>query len=169
MKNKLKKLWYELVAIVMLIDEQDSSATIFYKLVDWYQKNKKFFSKNLIDQNQIERLINVDIRKYPFEQSECTPYSIKNIRHINPSSEDSILSIFVSILSEIVVLRTDHECRICESLGMFALYDMEENKVVLECSVCFCIQTLEGNSHESLTPDSWCLAQNKDLKIAKLI
>lgn len=52
---------------------------------------------------------------------------------------------------------------------MYALFDVEADKVVLECSTCYCLQTLEGSPHESLTPTTWRLAQNEDLKIARLI
>jgi hypothetical protein len=169
MNKTLKKVWNELLDIVSKINEQDTSVTIFYKLKDWYQKNEKFFSPNLIEKYQLERLINVDIKNYPLDKSECTPQSIKNLRHINPSKEDSMLSIFGSLLWELIVLRTDDECQECHSLGMFALFDMEAKKVVLECSVCGWIQTLEGNPHESITPTTWRLAQNEDLKIARLI
>lgn len=169
MNKTLKKLWSELLLIILKIDEQDTSVTIFHKLTDWYQKNKKVFSPNLIEKYQLERLINIDTRNYPLDKSECTPRSIKNIRHINPSNEDSMLSIFRSKLWELIVLRTDDECQTCHSLGMSALFDMEAEKVILECSVCGYIQTLEGNPHEFLTPTTWRLAQNEDLKIARLI
>jgi hypothetical protein len=169
MNKILKKLWSDLLFIILQINEHDTSETIFHKLADWYQKNKKFFSPNLIDKYQLERLINVDTKNYPLERSECTPQSIKNLRHINPSSEDSMLSLFSDKLWELVILRTDDECQICHSSGMFALFDIEAKTIVLECSVCYCIQTLDGNLYKSLTPITWRLAQNQDSKIAGLI
>jgi hypothetical protein len=169
MNKTSKKLWSELLDVVLKIDEKDTSIVIFYQLKDWYQENKKFFSPNLTEKYQLERLINVDVKNYPLDKSECTPQSIKNIRHINPSKEDSMLSIFRSLLWELIVLRTDDECQNCHSLGMSALFDTEAERVVLECSVCGWIQTLEGNPHESITPTTWRLAQNEDLKIAGLI
>ena len=48
MNKTSKKLWSELLDVVFKIDEQGTSVIIFYKLRDWYQENKKFFSPNLI-------------------------------------------------------------------------------------------------------------------------
>lgn len=169
MNPRMKKKWTELMNIISEIKESDTSVTIFYKIRDWYQKNKKIFSPNLIEEYQLERLINVDIKNYPLNKSECTPQSIKNLLLINPSRESTILSLFRSKLWELIVLRTDDECQICHSLGMSALFDTKAEKVVLECTVCGNIQTLEGNSHESITPTTWRLATNKDLKLAGLI
>ena len=124
--------------------------------------------------NQIDRLVNIDnLELYPIEYSDCTPESIKNLLYIDsyigPSSENSVLSLAESKLWEIVVLTTDDECRVCTSLGMFAIFDLKAEKVVLECSVCGAIQTIEGEAHDFQFPMTWRLAQNKDLKAAGLI
>ena len=52
---------------------------------------------------------------------------------------------------------------------MSALFDTKIEKIVLECTVCGEIQILEGNLHNSITPTTWRLARNEDLKIAGLI
>ena len=169
MNARMRKKWSELMHIISVIKEEDTSIKIFYKLKKWYQKNKSFFSPEIIEKNQIETLINIDPSNYPLEKSECTPQSVKNILDVNPSTEEMMLSIFESKLWELVVLRTDDECQRCNSLGMSALFDIEIEKVVLECTVCGWIQTLEGIPHESITPATWRLATNKDLKLAGLI
>lgn len=128
----------------------------------------------MIAKNQIDRLVNIDnLELYPIEYSECTPESIKNLlyidSYISPSSEDSVLSLVESKLWEIVVLITDDQCRICDSSGMSAIFDSKAEKVVLECSVCGDIQTIEGEAYDVQFPMTWRLAQNKDLKVAGLI
>lgn len=170
MNKTLKKSWQKLLNIIVEINEYDTSKTIFEKIVKWYKENEKKFSPDLIEKNQLRKLINIsNTQKYPFEQSDCTPQSIKNLLYINPSDEDSILSLIANKLWELVVFRTDNECKVCNSFGMFALFDSKAEKVVLECSVCGSIQTIEGEVYKSLTPTTWRLAQNEDLKSAGLI
>ncbi|VEP15831.1 conserved hypothetical protein [Hyella patelloides LEGE 07179] len=169
--NKTEKtIWKELSNIIVKINEHDNSKTIFEKIKKWYENNQNKFSPNLIEKKQLEKLINIkEIEEYPIKQSDCTPKSVKNILYINPSNEASILSLVISKLWEIVVLRTDDECQICNSLGMFALFDLKAEKIILECSVCSSIQTIEGEIYNCLTPETWRLAENEDLKLAGLI
>ena len=169
MNPRMRKKWNELMNIISEIQEEDTSEIIFYKLKDWYHKNKKIFTSSLVERYRLEQLINVDINNYPVEESECTLQIIKNLLHINPSKEESMLSPFESKLWELIVLRTDDRCHRCNSLGMSPIFDTEAEKVVLECTVCGSTQTLEGKPHESLTPTTWRLATNKDLKLAGLI
>ncbi len=170
MNPRVKRAWKELMSIISEISENDTSKTMFEKIKQWYQKNQKFFSPSLIAKNQLDRFVNIDnIELYPIEYSDCTPESIKNLLYIAPSSEDSVLSLVDSKLWEIVVLITDDECQVCDSLGMFAIFDSKAEKVVLECSVCGAIQTIEGEAHDFQTLMTWRLAQNKDLKVAGLI
>lgn len=170
MNPRVKRAWKELMSIISEISENDTSKTIFEKIKQWYQKNQKFFSPTLIAKNQIDRLVNIDnLELYPIEYSDCTPESIKNLLNIDSERENLVLSLVDSKLWEIVVLTTDDECRVCTSLGMFAIFDSEAEKVVLECSVCGAIQTIEGEAHDFQFPMTWRLAQNKDLKAAGLI
>ena len=170
MHPRVKRAWKELMIIISEISEDDTSKTMFEKIKQWYQQNQKFFLLSLIVKNQIDRLVNIDnLELYPIEYSECTPESIKSLLYTDPKSEDSVLSLVESQLWEIVVLITDDQCQVCDSLGMFAIYDLKAEKVVLECSVCGAIQTIEGEAHDFQFPMTWRLAQNKDLKAAGLI
>lgn len=170
MKPRVERAWQELMSIISEISENDTSKTIFEKIKQWYQKNQKFFPPSLTAKNQIDRLVNIDkLELYPIEYSECTPESIKSLLYTHPKSEDLVLSLAESKLWEIIVLMTDDQCQVCNSLGMFAIYDLKAEKVVLECSVCGAIQTIEGEAHDFQFPMTWRLAQNKDLKAAGLI
>ena len=81
-----------------------------------------------------------------------------------------MLGIVYETLWEILVLVTDHECQRCNSLdGMFALFDSQRNEVILECRICYDVQTLNGKAITSISPDKIRLAKNDELKRAGLI
>ena len=151
------------------IDDRDTPVIIYQYIRDWYQKNKKVFSPHLIEEYGLEKLINIDIKTYPLEYSQCTPQDLR--RFLSPDlvpSRESIMVMFLQeILWGIVVLTVDFQCQNCGKLEMSALFDTEAKTIFLECTQCGWIQTTDGQPYNSLK--TFRLAQNDDLKMAGLI
>jgi len=167
MNKNLRKAWEEFRHMISELDERDTPIIIFQRIRDWYQKNKKKLSPYLIEEYGLEKLVNIDIKAYPIEHSECTPESIRGLLHLELSSEDSLAMLLRDQFWELVVLTVAVECQICKNLGMSALFDESAKKVVLECTQCGWTQTSDGYPYEPLVRLQ--LAQNDDLKIAELI
>ncbi|CBN59063.1 MULTISPECIES: hypothetical protein [Kamptonema] len=167
MSKNCRKAWHEFCKTISQIDEQDTALLIFQYLRTWYQENKMLLSPHLIDEYGLEELINIDPNSYPIERSECTPEIIKRFLDFAPSSEQSMVAILRDQLWEIVVLSVDVECQRCGKLELSALFDTEAQKVVLECTQCGLIYTIDGHRYQSI--ETVRLAQNDDLKNAGLL
>jgi hypothetical protein len=162
-----KKAWYEFRYTISQISDQDNSTIIFQHIRSWYQNNKKFLSSCLIKEYQIDNLINIDIKSYPIDKSECTAQDIKRFLNLEPSSEDTMIMFLRDQLWELVLLSVEVQCRRCGKLEMSVLFDTEQEKVILECTQCGLIHTVDGYPDESVK--NVRLAQNDDLISAGLI
>jgi len=171
MSKNGRKAWHEFCQTISLIDEQDTMSVIFQYLRIWYQKNKILLSPHLIDEYGLEELINIDPKSYPLNKSQSTPQSIRRFLNLEPSSEDSMVMFVRDQLWELVVLSVDVECQRCGKLELSALFDTEEEKVVLECTQCGLIHTIDGHidGHPDRSLKTVRLAQNDDLKNAGLL
>lgn len=170
MMNKLlRKTWHEFQCMISEIDDKATPSQIFESFRNWYKTKQNKFSPSLLKIYGIEELINIDMKKYPLEHSQCTPQSLRRFLHLEPSNEDSFVMFLRDQLWELVVLTIDAECHRCGTLEMSALFDIEAEKVVLECLQCGELKTLEGSSYKASNPKTFRLAQNKDLEIAGLI
>lgn len=167
MHKTRKKAWSDFQHMIYEIDDRDNSIIIFERIRSWYQKNKMFLPPHLIDEYGLEKLINIDVKLYPLDKSECTPQDIKRFLNIEPSSENSMVAILRDQLWELVVLSVEVECQRCGKLELSALFDMEAEKVILECTQCGLIHTIDGHPDESVKDVR--LAQNDDLKKARLL
>lgn len=167
MNKNCRTAWRKFCQTISHIDEQDTAPVIFHYLRTWYQENKMLLPAYLIEEYRLEKLITIDPNSYPIERSECTPRSIKRFLDFTPSSEQTMVAILRDQLWELVVLSVDVECRRCGKLELSALFDAEAKKVVLECTQCGLIHTIDGHSDESVKTVR--LAQNDDLKNAGLL
>jgi hypothetical protein len=167
MNKALKKAWRDFQHTIAGISCQSTPTEIFHHIKVWYKKNDKFLSPDLIETYRLEELVDIDTDIYPLNKSECTSRSIKNFFRIEPSSEDSMIMILRDQLWELVVLAVDNQCSRCGKLDMSALFDLETEEIVLECTQCGLLQTLNGQIIESKR--SVRLAKNIELKNAGLI
>jgi hypothetical protein len=148
MNEALKKTWDRFQHTISEIDDKDSSDTIFQKIKKWYRENKVFLSPHLIEEYGLEDLVNINMNAYPLELSEATPKSIRHFLSIEPSSEQSMMMFLRDQLWELVVLSVDVQCHRCRKLEMSALFDIEAKQVVLECTQCGLIHTIDGYPNE---------------------
>lgn len=167
MNTTWKKAWYEFRHMISEIDDRDNPITIFQHIRGWYQNNKIFLSPYLFQGYGLEELINIDIKAYPLDKSECTPQSIKRFLSLEPSSEETMIMFLRDELWEFVVLAVNVQCQRCGKLEMSALFDAEAKKVVLECTQCGLLQTTDGEPAKSVKTLKF--AQNDDLKNAGLL
>ncbi len=167
MDKNCRKAWHEFCQTISQIDEQDTAPVIFQYLRTWYQENKKLFSRYLSDEYKVEELINIDPNSYPLERSECTPQIIRRFLEFVPSSGQSMVAVLRDQLWELVVLSVDVECQRCGRLELSALFDTEAKKVVLECTQCGLMHTIDGHPDGSIKTVR--LAQNDELKNAGLL
>lgn len=169
MSKLWKKAWKEFQHMISELDERDSSITIFQSIRGWYQKNQKLLSPRLIEEYGIEKLINIDIKAYPLEQSKYTLQCIRRFLNpqLEPLSEDCMIMFLRDELWELVVLAVDVECQRCGKLEMSALFDPEAKKVVFECTQCGFVQAIDGSPYQSVK--GLKLAQNDDLRKAGLV
>jgi Zn ribbon nucleic-acid-binding protein len=151
LNEKQRKIWRELQGKISDMKKESSLKDAFNIFVEWYENNKYLLSSGLIDIYQIENLIDINPDYYPIYESESTPQSIKNLLHIEPSSEDSMMMLLRDKLWEIIVLNVDIQCPQCQQeLGLSALFDEEFKKVILECTQCGWTQTTDGQSYKPL-------------------
>jgi Zn ribbon nucleic-acid-binding protein len=151
LSEKYTRIWYELQGKISDIKDESSLVEVFNIIIDWYNANKHILSDSLIELYKIEELININPGNYPIYNSECTPQSVKNLLHIKPSSEDSMMMLLRDQLWEIIVLNVDIQCPRCQQeLGLSALFDMEQKKVILECTQCGWTQTIDGQYYKPL-------------------
>lgn len=167
MNKNCRKAWREFCHTISQIDEQDTAPVIFQYLKTWYQENKRLLSPYLIAEYGLEELINIDPKSYPLEQSQSTPQSIRRFLNLEPSREESMVMFVRDELWGLVVLSVDVECQRCGKLELSALFDTEAKKVILECTQCGLIDTVDGHPDEFVKTVR--LAQNDDLKNAGLL
>lgn len=167
MNKALRSVWQEFQYMISQIDNQDNQITIFKCIQSWYFDKKKLLSSRLIEEYQLEELINIDVKNYPLEKSECTPEDIKCFLKIYPYSEECMIVWLRDILWELVVLSVDIECENCRKLKMSTLFNIESEAVFFECNQCGWVKTINGYSSESIKTIR--LATNHDLKVAGLI
>ena len=107
LSKKHAKIWRELQYKVSDIKNESSLKDVFYVLVEWYGRNNHLLSNRSIESYRIKDLININLDLYPIHKSEATPLSFKNLQHIQPSTEDSVVMLFRDMLWEIIVLNID--------------------------------------------------------------
>ena len=167
MNKALRSAWLELQYIFSQIDNKENQIAIFQCIRNWYFDKIKILSPHLIEEYQLEELINIDIKNYPLEKSECTPEDIKRFLKIQPYSEECLIVWLRDMLWELVVLSVDIECENCGKLEMSALFNVESETVFLECNQCGWVKIIDGCSIESIRNTR--LATNHDLTVAGLI
>jgi predicted nucleic-acid-binding Zn-ribbon protein len=151
LSEKHTRIWCELQGKISDIKDESSLVEIFNIIIDWYCSNKHILSDSLIELYKIEELTNINPGDYPTTNSECTPQSVKNLLHIKPSSEDSMMMLLRDQLWEIIVLNVDIQCPRCQQeLGLSALFDIKLKKIVLECTQCGWTQSIDGQYYKPL-------------------
>ncbi|MEL6462750.1 MAG: hypothetical protein AAFQ91_31755 [Cyanobacteria bacterium J06621_15] len=167
MNKALRSAWQEFQYMISQINNKTNQIIIFKCIQNWYFDKKKLLSLHLIEEFGLEELVNIDIKNYPLEKSECTPEDIKRFLKIQPCSEECMIVWLRDILWELVVLSIDIKCEYCFKLEMSALFDADNEIVFLECNHCGWVKTVDGCSIESIK--NIRLATNQDLKLAGLI
>ena len=167
MNKALRSAWQEFQYMIYQIDSKANQVIIFKCIQNWYFSKRKILSLHLIEEFGLEELINIDIKNYPLEKSECDLEDIKRFLKIQPYSEECMIIWLRDILWELVVLSVDIKCENCWKLEMSALFDADNKIVFLECNQCGWIKTVNGFSSQSIKTIQ--LATNHDLKFAGLI
>jgi hypothetical protein len=149
--RKSQKIWIDFKILISSIVDDETLLSIFKKISEWYRRNKKYLSERLITLYKIDDLVNIFPEEYPLQWSEASVFSIKNLLLIEPSSEESMIMLLRDKLWEIVVFNVDRQCPRCkQELGLSALLDSKEKKIILECPQCGWTQTNDGQYYEPI-------------------
>lgn len=147
-KYLITKLHEEFVSLLKDPEVTKDYCSFYSSVVNWIKQKKKYFTKEIMERNRLDVLVNLDPNEYIIDEPYIELSTVASSFESNfPDKIDNLAMLIGDTLWDMVTIYSEKDCPVCDDGLRYILAELNYGKkIVLECDTCGWCEYLDGTT-----------------------